>query len=58
MKDGRRNPHPRNPGNQALDNEACRPDKKPWQSPEIMEADYGMTETSLTYGGTDAGLYS
>jgi len=38
--------------------DACRPAKKQWQSPEIMEVDYAVTESSITYGGTDAAIYS
>lgn len=43
---------------QPMPGDACRPAKKQWQSPEIMEVDYAMTESSMTYSGIDGAFYS
>ena len=43
---------------QPIPGDACRPAKKQWQSPEIMEVDYALTESSFTYSGFDGTFYS
>ncbi len=43
---------------QTMPGNACRPAKKQWQSPEIMEVDYALTESAFTYTGFDGSFYS
>ncbi len=43
---------------QPVSGDAFSPAKKQWQSPEIMEVDYALTESSFTYSGFDGTFYS